>query len=158
MKSLNIQRWMTKTNLCNGTTLRISNLADVPFKSKCAIIIFPTSKTISKINHHMLQWCGSLLVSMRIRIQFLSQWGSGSREPNHCGSGSWSSFKSQKVYFLHEKYTYGSTKAFLKPGLFINLVQFPCSWIQNRIPSTDPDAEQPIECGSMRIRIHNTDM
>ncbi len=39
---------------------------------------------------------------------FLSQFGSGfgSREPNQCGSGSWSDFKdTRKVEFFHEKYT-----------------------------------------------------
>jgi hypothetical protein len=38
--------------------------------------------------------------------------------------------------------TYEGTKAFLKsrkPGLFVNFVQFPCSWIQICIPNTDPD-------------------
>jgi hypothetical protein len=52
------------------------------------------------------QCCGSVLVSMRIRIHlFLSQCGSGSREPNECvsRSGSWSDFKvtkSSKFYVM----------------------------------------------------------
>jgi hypothetical protein len=57
-----------------------SNLADVPFKLKCARIIFPTTKTMgkNKINHNMsLLWIRmvfnaaqfQLFISMRIRIQ-----------------------------------------------------------------------------------------
>ncbi len=40
------------------------------------------------ITKMLKQWfqCGSLLVSMRIRIQLLAQCGSRAREPNHCGS------------------------------------------------------------------------
>jgi hypothetical protein len=82
--------------------------------------------------------------------------------------------KSQKVEFLHWKYTklgkvidqntyirrFG-TKAFLKwkkPGLFFNFCQLPCSWIWIwvRIPKTDPDPLQQKECGFMWIWIHNT--
>jgi hypothetical protein len=35
------------------------------------------------------------------------------------------------------------------------LVNFPCFWIQIRIPNTDLEPGQPNECGSMLIRIHN---
>jgi hypothetical protein len=79
-----------------------------------------------------------------------------------------------KWNFYHEKYRYLKkvkgkttylrryrTKAFLegrKPGLFVNVGQFPSSWILIRIPNTDPDPRQPKECGSriIRIRIYNT--
>ncbi len=70
-------------------------------------------------------------------------------------------FESQKVEFLHEKYTQGrwkvkkhsyeGTKAFLKgrkPGLFVSFGQFPCSFIRIRISNTDPDPRQHNECGS----------
>jgi hypothetical protein len=43
-----------------------------------------------------------------------------------------------------------------KPDLFVNIVQFSCSWIRIRVPNTDLDPGQPNECGSVRIRIHNT--
>ncbi len=80
-------------------------------------------------------------------------------------------FESQKVEFLHDKYTgkkvknhtYEGTKAFLEgrqTGLFVNVDQFPSAWIRIRIPNTDPDPRQPKECGSrrirIRVRIHNT--
>jgi hypothetical protein len=42
------------------------------------------------------------------------------------------------------------TKVFLKgwnSGLLVNFVQFPCSWIRIRIPNTDPDPEEPNQCG-----------
>jgi hypothetical protein len=83
-------------------------------------------------------------------------------------------FESQKVKFLHEKFTlsrfkikkhtydYEGTKAFLgrKPGLFVNFGRFPCSWVRIRISNwdTDPDRREPNECRSrwIRIRIYNT--
>ncbi len=60
-----------------------------------------------------------------------------------------------------QKHSYEGTKAFLKgrkPGLFVNFCQLTCSWIRIRIPNTypDPNPRQPNECGSRKIRIHNT--
>jgi hypothetical protein len=77
---------------------------------------------------------------MQIWIQLFSQCGSGfgSREPNQCGSVSWSVFKLTKFRIftrknIHKvgkrskKSTYEGTKAFLKdrkPGLFLILAIF----------------------------------
>jgi hypothetical protein len=58
--------------------------------------------------------CGTALVSMRIRIQlFIAM----------CWS--WSDFT--KLQSLKGR----------KPGLLVNFVQFPCSWIRIRIPNTE---------------------
>ncbi len=90
---------------------------------------------------------------------FLSQCGSesGSREPNQCGSGSWSDFKVKKksnfcmknIPQINNRSTkqrnYKGTEAFLigrKPCFFVNFDQFPCSWSLIRIPNTDPDLDR----------------
>jgi hypothetical protein len=57
------------------------------------------------------------------------------------------------------KHSYEGAKAFLKRQetmFIVNVGQFPSSWIRIRIPNMDLDPGQPNECGSMRIRIHNT--
>jgi hypothetical protein len=56
---------------------------------------------------------------------------------------------------------YEGTKAFLKGGnqvfLLIMIISI-FSWIRICIPSTDPDPGQPNQCGSMQIRIHDTEL
>ncbi len=98
----------------------------------------------SVVDPHWIS-CGSWSGS-----SFLTQCGSGSREPKQCGFIPVQTFKSQKVEFL-QKNSDEVTKALFnsrKPGLFVNFVQLPWSWIRIRIPNTDPDPGQPNQCGS----------
>ncbi len=93
------------------------------------------------------QCCGSAFVSMRIRFRILVRLLSEKK---------W--IFTWKMY-LNQKHGTYEGKPFWKgrkPDLLINFGQFPCSWIQIRIPNTDPDPGQPKKCGSRRIRIHNT--
>ncbi len=70
----------------------------------------------------------------------------------------------RKMYYARViKHVYTGKKAILKgwkSGLFVNLIQFPYSWIWIRIPNRDPDPApgELNQYGSMRmwIRIRNT--
>jgi hypothetical protein len=53
---------------------------------------------------------------------------------------------------IGQNHTYDGKKVFWKgrkPGLFVNLGQFPCTWILIHIPNTYPDPGQPNQYGSM---------
>jgi hypothetical protein len=60
------------------------------------------------------------------------QWSQSNADP--CGSGSWSDVAVTKSLI------FASLKGW-KSGLFVNFGQFPCSWIQIRIPSSDQDLD-----------------
>jgi hypothetical protein len=61
------------------------------------------------------------------------------------GSGSWSDFESQKVEFLHEKYTKRYKSLFDRQKtrfICVNFSQLSCSWTRIRILNTNPDPRQ----------------
>ncbi len=59
--------------------------------------------------------------------------------------------KGQKTYRTYIR-RYSTVAIFkgMKTGLFVNIGQYPFSWIRIRIPDTDPDPGLPIQGGSIR--------
>ncbi len=70
-----------------------------------------------------------------------------------CGSGSWSYFDVTKSWILTWKNIATLCRRFI-----CKFCRFPCSWIRILVPNTDPDLGEPKQCGSMQIRVGNTNI
>jgi hypothetical protein len=138
---------------------RIQDLGSVILKNLFCIPLFPHPRSGSKGQKAPSQ----TLIFLRISVADPHQFQCGTfdlntdpdPDPNpdprsqtnaDPGPDPGQTLKSQKVEVCFED---------RKPGLFVNFVQFPCSWIGISITNADPDPGQPNQCGS-GSGIHNT--